>query len=134
MTVLLKIGADFGDNDRNPKVVQETSTMNVKQQEKAVADDEFLARELNELTVKEREELLEELHGVSQMEPDTEELVSLSLEKLRPEVENSPQRKRRALERAVFLKPTLLQDKAFLRMFLRADHIDSTFQAQRCVC
>jgi phage-related protein len=94
-------------------------------------DDAMLAKELNELSVQERERVMEELHGVADIIKETSELVQTSCEQLTKELQKLSKTKRRALVRALFLKPSLEKDIPFKLLFLRADSFDAAKAAVR---
>lgn len=87
-------------------------------------DDKLLAREMNDLTVQDREQVYDEIHGVADIIDETPELVSRSLAEMREELLKIPKRRRRALDRALFLKPSLSSDDKFHLIFLRAERFD----------
>ena len=95
------------------------------------ADDRLLVEEMNALSVKEREELLDEIHGVAKPPKETPEQLRRAFEDLRERMDEIPRKKRRALDRALFLKPSLDQDEKFLLMFLRADRFNAYKAASR---
>jgi hypothetical protein len=94
-------------------------------------DDTLLARELNELTVEERETIYEEVHGVAKLQEETSQFVEACLKDLRDEISKLSRGKRRALDRAFFLRPTLPNERVFLLMFLRADRYNARNAAHR---
>jgi hypothetical protein len=98
---------------------------------KVNVDDAMLAKELNELSVQERERVMEELHGVADVIRETPELVHTSCERLNKELQKLSKAKRRALDRALFLKPSLEMDIPFKLLFLRADSFDAAKAAVR---
>eukprot|EP00339_Tiarina_fusa_P004947 CAMPEP_0117025988 /NCGR_PEP_ID=MMETSP0472-20121206/19143_1 /TAXON_ID=693140 ORGANISM="Tiarina fusus, Strain LIS" /NCGR_SAMPLE_ID=MMETSP0472 /ASSEMBLY_ACC=CAM_ASM_000603 /LENGTH=485 /DNA_ID=CAMNT_0004732857 /DNA_START=14 /DNA_END=1471 /DNA_ORIENTATION=- len=87
--------------------------------------DNNLAKELNKLSFEERENILHEIHGVAEITKETPEFVSRCVEKLLEAVDRLPQRRRVALDRAIFLKPSMKEkDIRFKLMFLRAHNHD----------
>ena len=90
-----------------------------------------LVEELNALSVRERESVYNAIHGMSNLSEETPELLDTSMKSLKTAIELIPKKKRHALDRALFLKPTLIHDKAFLLMFLRADCFDTIEAADR---
>jgi hypothetical protein len=90
------------------------------------------AEEMNQLTGQEREMAYEELHGVSDNSfQETPELIETSLVLLEYELKSIPKRKKRAYNRALFLKPSLATNRSFQLLFLRADRFDAPAAAQR---
>jgi hypothetical protein len=83
-----------------------------------------LAEEMNALTVAEREQVYDEIHGVADVIEETPQFVSTSLFKMREELARLPRRSRIILDRAVFLKPGIVIDDRFHMMFLRACRFD----------
>ena len=65
-----------------------------------------LTRELNELSMKEREILIDDIHGVAQVQEETTELLRDSFQALWEELGKIPKRKKKALHLAMFLEPT----------------------------
>lgn len=95
-------------------------------------DDAMLAQELNELSVQERNHAMEEVHGVAKNIEETPELIERSLNELTVAIRNLSRGKRKALDKAFFLRPSYEStDVAFRRMFLRADRYDATKAALR---
>lgn len=85
-----------------------------------------MAEELRSISGPEREQAYEELHGVftgpdSSAFEETSELIETSLSLLSIEIDRIPARQRRAYNRAIFLKPSIVSDRCFLLMFLRAE-------------
>jgi len=94
-----------------------------------VYDGRALAEELNALSVKDRERMDEEIHGVADVNPELPEFVAEKLEALRLELQKVyPQQGeglRRAYDLAVFFRPQIVSDDAFLLMLLRAKGFDA---------
>jgi hypothetical protein len=93
--------------------------------------DADLAKEMNELSVQEREQVLDDIHGVAKAVEETTEFVATCLKKLDKAISRLPKTKRKALDRATFLKPSLQKDVKFKLMFLRADYYDARNAANR---
>jgi hypothetical protein len=93
--------------------------------------DVLLAKEMNELSVAEREHVLEEVHGVADVIQETPVFVSQQLGELDQEISNI--RKRSAYERALFLSPRYVRDPKLRLMFLRAEYFDARKAAKRMV-
>jgi hypothetical protein len=94
-------------------------------------NETLLAQELNELSFKEREKVFEEVHGVAELIDETPEFVSQCLAHFRDELSKVSRQKRKTLDRAIFLKPSLERDTRFQLMFLRADRYDAADAARR---
>jgi hypothetical protein len=95
------------------------------------ASDVALAREMNELSVKERENLFDDIHGVAKIQEETPELVRTCLGEMDVALSMVPKAKRKALDRAFFFKPSIQTDVKFKLMFLRADLYDAQKAAKR---
>ena len=98
---------------------------------KETTQGDRLVEELDALSVREREGVYNEIHGMSNLSEETPELLDRAMNSLRNELSLIPKKKRHALDRAMFLKPTLMNDRAFLLMFLRADYFDTREAAAR---
>jgi len=89
-----------------------------------------MAKELrNSLTVREREMLYEEVHGMSNITEETPEFVQNSLENLRNKIKLLPRRSRKALDRAIFLRPDIMTDDTLYLFFLRGARFDAATAA-----
>lgn len=96
--------------------------------------ERLFSQEMNALTVKERDRLYEEVHGIFHDGIDeTPEFVKESLEKMREALTNIARRPKKALNRAFFLQPDLAADDAFHLIFLRAERFDP-FNAATKMC
>jgi hypothetical protein len=93
--------------------------------------DTLLVKELNELSITEREHVLEEVNGLPKAIDETSELVEESLKRLEEEI--SKIRKRSAYEKALFMAPNSVRDRDFRLMFLRAALFDPRKGAKRMV-
>mmetsp|Transcript_23993 Transcript_23993/g.36455 ORF Transcript_23993/g.36455 Transcript_23993/m.36455 type:complete len:483 (-) Transcript_23993:124-1572(-) len=87
--------------------------------------DLALAREMNELSVNEREQVFDEIHGVAKSEEETPDFIAQCLAKMDLSLSMIPKAKRKALDRALFFKPSIETDAEFKLMFLRTDDYDS---------
>jgi hypothetical protein len=94
-------------------------------------DDAQLAKEMNDLSVKERELVYDDVHGVAKLPEETPEFVAGCLEQLDAQLAKIPQTKRKWLDRAFFLKRGLENDTGFKIMFLRAVRYDAENAATR---
>lgn len=93
--------------------------------------DVLLVRELNQLSMEERNRALEDVHGVGEIVKETPELVEESLELLETEINKV--RSRTAYEKAAFMSPSYPKDRDFRLMFLRADFFNPKKAAKRLV-
>ena len=107
---------------------------NVSNSTSSRSSDEFdaaLAKEMNELSVTEREKVLDDIHGVATVQEESPAFIAKSLREMDLALGVLPKVKRKALDRALFFKPSLLDDQKFKLMFLRADNYDSPLAAKR---
>jgi hypothetical protein len=109
-----------GSNDLGTQAVIETDETDVA-----------LAREMNELSVKERGKVLDDIHGVAENQEETPEFVATCLKDMDVALSTIPKAKRKALDRALFFKPSIQKDANFKLMFLRADVYDAQKAAKR---
>jgi hypothetical protein len=93
--------------------------------------DAELAKELNELTVHEREKVLDDIHGVAEVTKETPEFLDTCLRDLDQALSGTPKGRRKALDRAILFKPSLLDDVKFKLIFLRAEEYDAKKAANR---
>ena len=94
-------------------------------------EDSLLVKDLNALTVREREDVYDEIHGVAKVAEETPEFRANVLQEFQVALAKVAKRKRKALDRALFLKPSIQSDEAFQLMFLRADRYDCAKAASR---
>jgi hypothetical protein len=93
--------------------------------------DAILAKELTQLSMSEREEVLADLHGVADVVDEVPEMVEKAFAEL--EVEINKIKKRGAYEKALFLDPEYVHNRDFRIKFLRADRFDAKQAAKRMV-
>eukprot|EP00934_Nitzschia_sp_Nitz4_P009394 Nitzschia sp. Nitz4//scaffold63_size106090//69156//70835//NITZ4_004398-RA/size106090-augustus-gene-0.160-mRNA-1//1//CDS//3329555999//9384//frame0 len=110
---------------------QESSTFDLSRTPQVSEDDAIQAKELNDLSVKEREQLIEEVHGIQAIAEEDPTFVEKSIAVLKKEIAKLPSSKRRAFERASFLKPGLDQDEQLYLLFLRGDRFDAVKAAAK---
>jgi hypothetical protein len=91
----------------------------------------LLVKELNQLSLEERERALEELHGVARSLDESEDFVEDSLRCMEEEILKI--RKRSAYEKALFVSPDRVRDPDFRLMFLRSVFFDPRKAAKRIV-
>ena len=83
-----------------------------------------------ELSVRERYQLYEEVHGVADILGETPGFVASSFRTMRDELGNIPKKKqkkkkkKKAYNRAIFLRPSIEMDTNFHLLFLRAKRFD----------
>ena len=82
--------------------------------------DAELAADLNTLTFDERRAIEEDIHGVSDVIEETEELLAFSIAQMKEVLMKFAPRDRHAWDRAVFLRPALSEDRKLYIMCLRA--------------
>mmetsp|Transcript_10718 Transcript_10718/g.16836 ORF Transcript_10718/g.16836 Transcript_10718/m.16836 type:complete len:476 (-) Transcript_10718:2224-3651(-) len=93
--------------------------------------DAQLASELNALSVAERERVYDDVHGVAKAAEETPEFVAIKTRQLDEALSKIPKLRRQALDRALFLKPSIMADVKFKMMFLRHEHFNTTQAANR---
>jgi hypothetical protein len=93
--------------------------------------DVVAADEMNQLSLKEREQVFEDIHGVSDVIDEEPLFVGQCLEQM--EVVVGKIRKKSAYERALFLSPAYVQSRDFRLMFLRAERFEPQRSAKRFV-
>jgi hypothetical protein len=94
-------------------------------------EDAELAREMNDLTVQEREKVFDDIHGVAQAHEETPEFTNFCTQQLDEEISDLSRTRRKELDRAFFLRPSFRMDIKFKLMFLRADNYDAKKAASR---
>ena len=90
-----------------------------------VNDDALLVQEFKSLTVQERERIYEEMHGIVHVIEETPEFVAEKLAAMRNYVKKISATTKKALDRAIFLRPSIQSDDKLHLMFLRAKKFDS---------
>jgi hypothetical protein len=93
--------------------------------------DILLAREMNELSIDERERIFEEIHGISRVVDEDPAFVTECLAKLDEEI--SRIKKKSAFDQALFLCPKYVNDRKFRLMFLRSDNFEAEKASTRIV-
>jgi hypothetical protein len=96
-----------------------------------VETEKLLVQELNQLSVQEREQVLEEIHGVQCPVEEEVNFVNSRLQILQEEILKI--RKRYAYEKAVFVAPQKVKARGFCLMFLRSERFDPRKAAKRMV-
>jgi hypothetical protein len=82
----------------------------------------ILAKEMTVLSIKERESVFHDLHGVAEPIKEEPELISKSVAELDVEIANAPNRK--AYEQANMIDPEYVHRLEFRLMFLRSERFD----------
>jgi hypothetical protein len=109
--------------------------MGVKMKQVASDTDTQLAQELNQLTLREREQVYEDIHGVSKIIDEDPEFLEHCLLQMDMEFRRLKKHKRQtsAYESALFLAPRLVMGRDFRLMFLRAESFDPKKALNRMV-
>ena len=98
------------------------------------AADAELAKEMNALSVEERERVYEDVHGVvssSSNKEESFEFIQKLVEEMDVHIQQQSKSKRKAYERAIFFKPTIKKDLKLKLLWLRACEYDSEKAALR---
>jgi hypothetical protein len=93
--------------------------------------DKLLSSELQELSLQERNRIYDEVHGVADAVEEDIEFIETCLADLSLHINRI--RKRSAYERALFMFPRYVKDRAFRLSFLRAERFDTKDAAKRMV-
>ena len=100
-------------------------------------DDDFdalIASELNKMTMKEREEAMFDLHGVSEVMEEAPDMVARKFEQLESILaKKRSNEKAAAYNLAASMSPDYVQNRKFLFMFLRADRFHAKKAAHRVI-
>ena len=119
----LIIFANMDKNNPNDRISREPTPTET---------EALLVKELNQLTLQERERVMDEIHGVADSEEEeTPDFVAMKLRLIQEEIVKI--RKRSAYERALFLAPHRVKDPAFLLMFLRSESYNAKKAATRLI-
>ena len=98
---------------------------NLESRSQMSGTESLLAKELNGLTVEEREQVYDDVHGISTIIDETPDFVAAKLHAMRNELERITKKNRKALDRAIFLRPGLQNDETLYLLFLRATKFDA---------
>ena len=109
----------------------ENELENVENDGFAVETDALLAKELNQLSMKEREEVYHDIHGVAEIVEETPEFVAIKLKELELELAQIPTKN--AYNQAKEKSPEYVTGIRECLMFLRACRFDATEAAARMV-
>ena len=99
--------------------------------EEADAVDELLAKEINQLSLQEKDVVAFDVHGISQEIEETPKLILESLENLKRDLKRI--HKKASYEKALAMNPEYVNDPSFLVMFLRAERFHCWNAARRLV-
>ena len=94
----------------------------------------LLAKELNRLSINEREDIFERIHGVHQVVDETEQLIETSLVGLQAEIDRISPKK--AYEMAVSIgseQKSYIESRKFRLLFLRCENFDTLKAAKRLI-
>jgi hypothetical protein len=91
----------------------------------------ILAKGMTELSIKERESVFHDLHGVAEIINEEPELIAKSLAELDVVIANTPNRE--AYEQAKRIDPQYVHSLEFRLMFLRSERFDVKHTASRLV-
>jgi hypothetical protein len=97
----------------------------------ATETDALLAKELNELSLDEREQVYEDIHCIPRLVEEEPVFVAKALDSLEEAISKIP--KKAAYNQAFFLSPKYIQDPKFRLMFLRVELFHVERAASRVV-
>jgi hypothetical protein len=95
--------------------------------------DPFFIEELNGLSMKERDEIYHDVHGVLDVMNENPVTVRVEITRLLQQLNEMPARQKGAYLQALEQNPKYVHDEEFLLMFLRADRFNVKASALRCV-
>jgi hypothetical protein len=96
--------------------------------------DDLIASEMNKMTLKEREEAMFDVHGVSKVIEEAPDMVARKLEELESILaKKRTNKKTAAYNLAVSMSSDYVKDRKFLLMFLRADRFHAEKAAWRVI-
>jgi hypothetical protein len=95
--------------------------------------DPVFIQELNGLSMKERDEIYHDVHGVSDVINENPMTVRVEITRLLQQLDEMPARQKGAYLQALEQNPGYVHDDEFLLMFLRADRFNVRASALRCV-
>ena len=95
--------------------------------------DALLAREMNQMSVNERELIYEEIHGVDPVIEETYDFISNKLHAIEEEIQLIPLEDKHAYQMSQEMDSNFVHDKKFRLMFLRAERFDAKLAAIRLV-
>jgi hypothetical protein len=95
--------------------------------------DAILAQELNQLSIKEREELLYDIHGVLELPKEEPKFIANCLEELDKEIYAYSHSDKNAYELAQIQNDGYVSNHKFRLKFLRAETFNPSLAAQRLI-
>jgi predicted HTH transcriptional regulator len=97
--------------------------------------DDIVPEELNKLSLNEREKILHDIHGISDLVEESPELIARLLSKMDTWIVKQQQKpkKTEAYDLAELQSPGYVKDKDFRLIFLRADDFNSKQAAHRMI-
>jgi hypothetical protein len=96
--------------------------------------DALIANELNKMTLKEREEIMYDLHGVSEVIDEDPDMVARKFEEVKSILaEKQTNKKAAAYNLAVSMSSNYVKNRKFLLMFLRAERFHAKKAALRVI-
>lgn len=95
--------------------------------------DTIFAEELNKLSIQERDEVLYDVHGVSDVIQEGPDMTANALYQMRAHLDAIPEIEKQAYLVAVQMNEAYVHDHDFLLMFLRADRFQAEYSAARLV-
>lgn len=93
--------------------------------------DSLVARDMNALSSKDREQILHDIHGIADFPDEDPHLLQAKLDELDAAINAIPQKA--AYERALAMSESHVNDRSFRLKFLRADRFDSQRAGKRMV-
>jgi hypothetical protein len=121
-------GFGFGTNrTAADRMSSPLTTTNNNQEDDPTA---LIAKAMTNLTIQEREQAYEDLHGVSACVCETPELIAKSLHEMEECLQKYP-RKGAAYDLAMATRRDYVQDPEFRLLFLRSDRFDPALAAKR---
>jgi hypothetical protein len=95
--------------------------------------DALLAREMNQLSMAEREKIYHDIHGVAEIVDEDPEFILQCLTRLEQELSKIPNSRKEAYNKASSLSPDHVDDRKFRLKFLRAFDYDPNECAEKIV-
>jgi hypothetical protein len=131
---------NINNNNRNQDEEQQTSTLltmidrTYKMNPKEV--DALLSQELNQLSLKDREKTMEEIHGIhalSVAQTETKMKIDVVLQQLQEEIDNIKNEEKDAYNEAIENKSRYVMGQKFRLKFVRAEEYNVKKAARRMV-
>ena len=132
---IAQIEDDEDDDDDDDGTIVETTSRDdaIAQmaQDNPIGVDALLAKDLNQMSLNEREKVCEQIHGVESILEESDEMISSGLNNLEMELQKIPSKP--AYDEAERMSSEYVRDRKFRLMFLRAEQFDSSLAARRLV-